>query len=123
METNLLKQQLKEFRGTGHYIKHMHPGRSPIYLTQGCLFIRERCQAYWLFNSILSFQLDLRLKNVNFQIWELRQLQKDLSCELSVREDSDKKPIIIQAIPFSNFLLDSIKIWVIGNVALLPGQY
>jgi hypothetical protein len=79
--------------------------------------------AYWLFDAILSYQCEKILRDVNFQIWELRQQRKDLSWLLSCRSDSDKKPLITQVIEFSDFKIEEIKIWLIGNVALLPSEY
>lgn len=123
METNEIQIALSEFRGTEQYHKHLFPGRSPILLTDGCKFIRDRCNAYWLFDAILSYQQDQRLRGINFQVWELRQLSKDLTWQLTCREDAGKKPVITQAIEYSDFPLDYLKIWVIDKVALLPSEY
>jgi hypothetical protein len=123
MEKYLLMRTLKEFRGTELYHKHLFPGKSPILLTDGCAFVRDKCQAFWLFDAILSYQTDKRLKDVPFQIWELKNQMKDLFWLLSRRADSGEKPILTQRIEFSDFPLDSIKIWVIDKVALLPSEY
>jgi hypothetical protein len=123
METYLIKRQLKEFRGTESYHKHLFPGKSPILLTDGCAFIREKCEAFWLFDAILCYQLDKRLKNVPFQIWTLKQSRSDFSWLLGCAPDSGEKPLISQRIEFSDFPLESIKIWVIDGVALLPSEY
>jgi len=123
MEAIRIKRALKEFRGTSKYHRHLFPGKSPLVLTDGCNFIREHCNAYWLFDAILSYQSEKILRNVFFQVWELRQLRNDLSWVLVCRQDSDKKPLITQAIKFSDFPLEEIKIWVIDNVAILPSEY
>ena len=123
MNTYEIKRALREFRGTEKYHKHLFPGKSPIILTDGCNFVREHMNAYWLFDAILSYQNEKILRDVNFQIWELRQQRKDLSWLLSCRSDSDKKPLITQVIEFSDFKIEEIKIWLIGNVALLPSEY
>ena len=123
METITIKRQLKEFHGTAEYHKHLFPGKSPIILTDGCKYVRDACNAFWLFDAILSYQCEKILKGINFQIWELKRLKKDLSWLLTCREDSDKKPIIKQSIEFSDFPVDYIKIWVIDKVALLPSEY
>lgn len=99
------------------------PGKSPILLTDGCDFVRENCKAFWLFDAILSYQLEKRVRDVPFQIWELKQQKNDLSWLLTCKEDSGVKPIVTQRIEFSDFPLDSIKIWVIGGIALLPSEY
>ena len=123
METYYLKRTLKEFHGTRTYHKHLFPGKSPILLTDGCNFIREKCKAWWLFDAILSYQCVKVLKDVHFQIWILKRLKRDLSWELTCREDSGKNPIITQTIKFSDFPLEEIKIWVIAKVCLLPSEY
>jgi len=122
METFQIKRALREFTGTEKYHKHLFPGKSPILLTDGCDFIREKCKAYWLFDAILSYQCEKILKDVNFQIWELRQQKKDLSWLLTCREDSNQKPLISQEIEFSDFPLEYIKIYVIDRIALLPSE-
>ena len=123
METNEIKRSLRQFTGSENFHKHLFPGKSPIILSDGCDFVRTRMKAYWLFDAILSYQCEMVLKDVNFQVWELRQLRKDLSWILTCRQDSDKKPLISQAIEFSDFPIEEIKIWVIDKVALLPSEY
>ena len=123
MNTYEIKWSLREFTGTEGYHKHLFPGKSPILLTDGCNFIREHCNAWWLYDAILSYQCDERLRKVKFQIWILHRLKKDLSWELTCKEDTGKKPIITQIIEFSDFPLDSIRIWLIDNVCLLPSEY
>jgi len=123
METDTIKRNLSEFHGTSEYHKHLFPGKSPILLTDGCKYVREVCKAYWLFDAILSYQQDKILKGINFQIWELTQLRKDLTWLLTCREDTGRKPIISQLIEYSDFPIDNIKIWVIDKVAILPSEY
>lgn len=123
MEAIEIKRELKYFHGTDEYHKHLFPGRSPILLTDGCKFIRDECNAYWLFDAILSYQQSLERKGINFQVWELKHLMKDLTWQLTCREDTGKKPVIAQSIEYSDFPLDYIKIWVIDKIALLPSEY
>lgn len=123
MDTKNITNKLSQFHGTAEYHKHLFPGKSPIFITDGCKYIRDACNAYWLFDALLSYQSHKAIRDVNFQVWEFRQLKKDLSWVLTCRQDSDKKPIIAQFIEFSDFPLDCIKIWVIDKVALLPSEY
>lgn len=118
-----IHNELKQFHGTSQYHKHLFPGKSPIIITDGCKYVRDKCNAYWLFDAILSYQCEKVLRSVNFQIWELKRLKKDLSWLLTCREDSDKRPIISQTIEFSDFPIESIKIWLIDKIALLPSEY
>jgi hypothetical protein len=123
MEAIEIRNELKQFHGTAEYYKHLFPGKSPILLTDGCKFIRDGCKAYWLFDAILSYQCEKVLKGVNFQVWELKQLRKDLTWQLTCREDTGKKPLVTQSIEYSDFPLDYLKIWLIDKVALLPSEY
>ncbi len=123
METTDIKQTLKEFHGTTQYHKHLFPGRPAIVITDGCKFVRDELKANWLFDAILSYQADLQKQKVNFQIWELKQLRRDLTWLLTCRPDRGQKPVVSQSIEYSDFPLDYIKIWVIDKVALLPSEY
>jgi hypothetical protein len=123
METKTITKELSQFHGTAEYHKHLFPGKSPLLLTDGCKYVRDACNAYWLFDAILNYQCDKVLKGVNFQIWELKHLKIDLSWVLTCREDSNKKTIIRQAIEFSDFPLDYIRIWLIDKIALLPSEF
>lgn len=123
MEAIQVKRTLKEFHGTSQYHKHLYPGRPAILITDGCKFIRDSLDAYWLFDAILSYQRDLHAKHIGFQIWELKQLRSDLSWVLTCREDKGQKPIVTQSIEYSDFPLEYIKIWLIDKVALLPSEY
>ena len=123
MNITELRTELKQFHGTSEYHKHLFPGKSPILLTDGCRYVRDECKAYWLFDAILSYQQDKILRGINFQVWEFKQLKKDLSWQLTCREDTGRKPLITQSIEYSDFPLDYIKIWVIDKVALLPSEY
>jgi len=123
MNAQTIARTLKEFKGTSEYYKHLFPGKSPILLTEGCDYIRKELKAYWLFDALLSYQEDPRLKGIKYQIWELQQLKENLNWQLTCKEDTRKKPVISQVIKFSDFPLPYIKIWVIDKVALLPSEY
>jgi len=50
MDAIQIERDLKHFKGTSIYYKHLYPGKSPIIITEGCNYVREQCQAYWLFD-------------------------------------------------------------------------
>jgi hypothetical protein len=118
-----IKDTLKDFHGTTGYHKYLFPGRPALLITDGCQYIRDELNAYWLFDAILSYQADLLKRNINFQIWELKQLRIHLTWLLTCREHKNSKPIVRQTIEFSDFPIDYIKIWLIDNIALLPSEY
>lgn len=123
MDAIQIEKDLRHFRGTSIYYKHLFPGKSPLIITEGCNYIREQCQTYWLFDAILSYQEDERLYGVPFQLWTLEQQQKDLTWLLTCKEDKGKPPLITQKIKYSDFPIEKLTIWVIDKVALLPTEY
>ena len=46
MNATQIQNELKYFKGTTIYYKHLFPGKSPILLTEGCNYVREQCRAY-----------------------------------------------------------------------------
>jgi hypothetical protein len=98
METNIIERNLRQFHGTEEYHKHLFPGKSPLLLTDGCKYIRDDLKSYWLFDAILTYQNHKSLRDINFQIWELKQLKKDFTWLLTCREDTGKRPLISQSI-------------------------
>jgi hypothetical protein len=123
MNTLTISRKLSQFHGTAEYHKHLFPGRPALLITDGCKYVRDCLNANWLFDALLSYQAYLFQLKVSFQVWELIQLKRDLSWQLTCRSDTGKKPLVIQNIEFSDFPLEYIKIWVIDKVALLPSEY
>lgn len=123
METLQIKSDLASFTGTTQYHKHLLPAHSPLLITDGCNYIREKCGAYWLFDAIISYQNHSKVKALGFQIWRLKQKRSNFTWVLECFEDIHKPPAVVQVIEFSDFPLEEIKIWVVGGVALLPSEY
>jgi hypothetical protein len=88
-------------------------------LTDGCHFIRENAGAYWLFDLILSWQM--QLKGYEFQVWKLIK-QGDGTWFIHC-DDGNGKTLAGQEIPYSDFLLDQLELWLIDGVCLLPSEY
>ena len=123
MDKEKIQSDLKQFNGSGGIVRHLHPGITPMFITEGCNYVRNECKAFWLFDAILSYQDDKLLWNVGFQIWTLEEQQNDLTWLLTCKEDSNKPNIIRQKIEYSDFPLEKLVVWVIDRVALLPSEY
>ena len=122
MEVKEIKEALQCFSGTTVYHIHQMPivGLS-FQLTDGCDFVRQTCGAYWLFDAILSYQFERDIREMPFQKWVLAQ-QEDDSWLLSLYDGNDHH-IVTQLIPYSDFPIETITIYVIGGVVLLPSEY
>jgi len=111
---------LAVFTGTFNY--HIHRlGKLSINLTDGCDYVRDKAQAYWLFDSILSHQITSIINKQKFQVWRLKKQEDDtwsLHCE-----DDNKNILATQHIEYSDFLIDEITIWLVDGVAMLPTEY
>ena len=130
-----IENGLAGFTGTEEYhrINLLFPH---FVLTDGAYWLAQKAECFWLFEAIASHQpkcqLDAKLRDMQF--WTLTkhfsgssQQTATLKCE---RDTGDKHPIV-QEIPFTDFPLDEIKIWVAPTetekglvmVALLPSEY
>ena len=85
--------------------------------TDGVKFLHESCEAYWLLIAISSYH-----RKEPFQLWELT-VNEDKSATLTMKEDSDKPNIVEQHIAFTDFPLESISLYLIDGILLLPSEY
>jgi len=118
MSKEELEKALKSFTGTQHYYEHF----TGLLYTDGVKFLAENAGAYWLIDAIASWQIYPSVRAIRFQIWDLH-VNPDRSAELTMREDIDKPIIIRQRIPFTDFPLDHIRLYLADNVLMLPSEY
>jgi hypothetical protein len=115
-----LHDALECFVGTFAY--HTHKiGDLKLLLTDGCDYIRREAESYWLFDSILAYQMDKTVRGLYHQVWRLMK-QSDDTWQLT-SEDGNNNLIVAQKIQFSDFPLPEITIWIIDGVAMLPSEY
>ena len=114
---NLIIHEMAHFTGTVNYWEHQF-FKISINLTDGANYIRTNCGAYWLFDLITqqTYQKDksyvVKLKNI-----------KESEYIFNVLDWQTDEIIYQQEIPFSDFPLDQIKLYVLNGVCLLPSEY
>jgi hypothetical protein len=123
-EVSEFEKNLGHFTGTDEWHRHGF-GRFRLLLTDGAKYVAEEGKAYWLFDLIFSYQPQLRNfgneeMDENFQVWELKRLESG-SWEASCN-DGNRKVLVSQHIPYSDFPLTYIKIYCIDGVCLLPSE-
>jgi len=91
---------------------------SHLSLSEGAKFIAENCKAYWFMDIISSYQN--KLINEKFQVWTLTVFNS--KCEV-VCTNGNETTLVTQKIKFTDFPLDSIKLYCTNNVILLPSEY
>jgi hypothetical protein len=120
METQqLTSTELSQFNGTENWYRH--PVVRKMLYTDGVRFMMNKAGAYWLIDEIAFQQYHPRVKCEEFQVWILNvDLEKStgaLHCE-----DGNGRVLCSKQIPFTDFPLDKVKIFVSENVILLPSE-
>ena len=112
-----LEQELGQFTGTENYYKFFN-----LNITDGVKYLAEKGKCWWLLDVIFSYQP--KVGKMPFQLWELKKSKvDDRKAIVTCREDSDKDPVVAQRIPYTDFPLESIKLYLIDKVVLLPSEY
>ena len=114
METKISESDLNQFTGTENYYRHWT--RCGVF-TDGVQYLAEQAGAYWLIDAVFSYR-----RREPFQVWTLRK-NDDNSAVLTMQEDSGEPAKVRQTIPFTDFPLDRIKLYLIDSVLLLPSEY
>lgn len=123
MEIKLRGIDLLRFYGSETIFKH---GFGEIVYTEGVQFLAQKANAYWLIDTIASYQAQKLLINnallQEFQLWRL-EVNENHTAILTCRTDSYCQPIITQNIEFTDFPLKSIKLYLCEKVLMLPSEY
>jgi len=88
--------------------------------TDGIIALAEAAGCFWLLDIIRSYQTDKRLDPA-FQVWKLTVKHEDSTGV--VHGYNDTELIITQEIPFTDFPLDEVKLYLMDGVILLPSEY
>jgi len=112
-----LKANLPHFTGDCERFRHAL-NRQVIY-TPGVQYLAERAGAYWLLDAIAihlgstefrqAVRQDPRIQDLHF--WRLDVSDDDSAC-LTARADADQPAFVTQQIPFTDFPLSAVDIWV-----------
>ena len=112
MAKTLKATDLNEFTGTEGY-HQWGPLFRGIVATDGAKYVAETGEAYWLLDLIASHQPKIRRHHpdVDLQVWHLRKNQKGNGA-VATCEDGDGHVVATQRIPFTDFPLSEITLWV-----------
>ena len=113
MNTEALKE-LDNFNCTEHYYRASIFTNKFVY-TDGVKFLCENADCFWLIDAIVSHQIRTRVRNnqrlQDFQVWTLK-VNPDKSAVLTCVEDTGCKPTVTQKIPYTDFPLPEITLWI-----------
>lgn len=130
LDAKELQEGLAEFQGTNNYFKNM----LGLHYTDGIKFLADSAECHWLIDALASHQ-KTALRNPSlkyFQLWILTTdeyefikpipgIKAVLTCWKDTPAVGDK-PAIAQQIPFTDFPLPFIKLYVEGGVLMLPSE-
>lgn len=115
-----IQDNLKGFHGTEQYYKASF--FSKIVCTDGVQYLREKCNCYWYTDLIVSHQTNKKVRQQEFQTWKLKtDLKKNKA--IAICEDGNGNVIVTQKIPYTDFSLEEITVYLTNNVILLPSEY
>jgi len=132
LKSQEIKQALQHLQGTEHYYRS---GIGNFNYTDGVKWLAQNAECYWLLDIIASYQPAFRksLKDTSFQLWILvttdeHKVIKRLSNHNAVVEcwadtpTLDQVPLARQNIPFTDFPLSEIKLYLESDVLMLPSE-
>jgi hypothetical protein len=118
---SLTQTDLDQFCGSEHYYQHF----TGLRYTDGIQYMATQAGAFWLIDVIGSYQADPRVRLnqrlQEFQLWHLTVANNEGLVQLF--EDSGLPQVLSQHVPFTDFPLDSIRLYVEGGILLLPSEH
>ncbi len=108
----LTQESLRQFNGSAAYHRWSILFKNCV-LTDGVLHVAESGGAYWLMDLIASHVKELAMSNPRLneiQFWKLEKVGK--GCKVSCSIDDGFAPSYEEKIPYTDFPLESVDIWV-----------
>ena len=111
---------LAQFTGTEQWYRHSI-NRSILY-SEGAQHVAEHGGAYWLLDEIALIQpYDQNVAAEEFQVWTLN-VQPDQTATLTC-DDGNGNVVFTKQIPYTDFPLDTVKLYFANDVIHLPSEY
>jgi hypothetical protein len=105
---------------TGTEVYHRFSPFTACVATDGVLALAKVAECFWLLDVIASHQINENL-NPLFQVWELT-VNRDESSAI-VHGYNDTTLVVTQYIPYTDFPLETLRLYLINGVILLPSEY
>lgn len=108
---------LPNFTGTEHYFSHPFG----IRFTDGCKYLAESAECFWLLDIVASYQFEPKIRNEEFQVFKLK-VRDDKSAIVEI-SDGNYHILMTQEIEYTDFPLPEIELWCIDKICILPSEY
>ena len=119
---------LDQFSGSERLYRHW---MKRIRFSEGVKFLADNAGAYWLIDLIASWQIKPKVRGEEFQVWILK-VDRDhppskpmayARCYNDTPEPDNANQVCVQGIPYTDFPLDEITLWLVDGTLMLPGEY
>jgi hypothetical protein len=118
----ITQSDLDQFSGTTEWYKHW---LNQFTYTDGVKYLADEAKAHWLIDAIASHQTKQLLSDEmlkEFQIWRLIVNTEDKTAKLICERDTDDIAVT-QDIPYTDFPLAEVKLYLVAKVLMLPSEY
>lgn len=118
----ITQSDLAQFTGTTQWFQHW---LKRFTHTDGIKYLADQGNAYWLIDAIASHQTKELLSDEmlkEFQIWRLVVNLEDKTAKLVCERDTDDV-VVTQNIPYTDFPLSEVKVYLIEEVLMLQSEY
>ena len=117
----LTTADLSQFTGSENWYRHSL--NRDIRYTDGVQYVAEAGGAYWLLDEIaLANRYQLRVKAEELQVWTLRRDERGNGATLDC-VDGNGNTVYSKRIEFTDFPLDTVKLFCVGGTILLPSEH
>lgn len=113
-----LEAGLAMHTGSARWFRHWT--RRLVY-TEGVQYLAEKASAYWLIDLVASWCPHPRLRDEEFVVWKLT-VRPDRTAT-AIADDGNGRKLARQDIPWTDFPLDEVSLYLTDNTLLLPGEY
>lgn len=118
MKATKLISALCEFEDTIQL--YYHPFYEQYKYTAGVQFLAQNGGCYWLIEFIFMHQTDPELRGEEFQVWKIEV--DDCRAKITV-DDGNTNILKVFHIEYTNFPLVIYKLWLIGDMLLIPTEF
>ncbi len=120
-----IQRALGNFYGTEQYYGHSLPGCKTIQLTDGCAYLREAAECFWLFDIIASILGEPKIKPEEFLSIKLKVKDNEA---VFTADDGNNNILYTQKIEYTSFPLDEINLFLVKYtgtpaIIMLPSEY
>ena len=118
----ITQAMLDEFIGSTDF--YVHPVFGYRY-TEGAAYLAKNAGAFWLLDAIHSWQCEKKVRDdlslQEIQFWKLA-VRSDETATLTCSRDGNDV-VVKQAIDYTDFPLESVVLYYIDGLILLPTEY